>query len=1071
MTQETRTYFSPSVNIERDFSKELNYVVTNNATEVFSKITGNFETGTRAFNIIGAYGSGKSSFLWALSQTLSGNKQVFEKNSLKPQFEVFSMIGDYRSISEYLAEKLGIEGDWKSKDIIASFEDYYVSLNDKGLIILIDEFGKFLEFAAKHNPDFELYFIQQLAEFANDSSKEIILVTTLHQDFSAYGLELSKAQRLEWDKVKGRLKEITFNEPVEQLLYLASERLKDNKVRSAKLSNKLFGSIVEARVFPLRDYLNEEMANKLLPFDILSASVLTLALQRYGQNERSLFSFIESNDHLGINEFEPTKGEPYYHLGKVYDYLIHNFYSFLTTKYNPDYSKWNAIKLALEKIDGQLEEGFEEAKKLIKTIGLLNIFAPASSRIDETFLVNYSEISLGIHKSNPLIEDLTTKQIIRFVKHNWKYILFEGTDLDIELAIDEAGQLVEKVYHVEQYLNEYFEFPFISAKAYQYEIGTPRFFAFRLSDKPINLVPQQEIDGYINLIFSEKLSEKAVKKASEECEEAILFGLFTNTVEIKKLIFEIEKVKKVLDSNRDDKVAARELNSILNHQKNLLNYYVIGSIYRESSGIEWYFKGEKLTVKDRAFFNRLLSRICHQVYEDTPVYINEMVNKTKLSGPILTARKSLIKSIVHNYEQVDLGFEEQRFPPEKTIYLSLIKETGLHSQSAGSYTLQIPEEQSFKKLWEACAAFVDSSKDGKKSVIELVEMLQARPFKLKQGLIEFWVPIFLFAKHDDYALFNKEVYIPYINDEVLDLLIKKPQDYSVKAFDLAGIRLEIFNQYRKLIDQTQSDEVSNDNFIETIRPFLTFYKDLPIYAKTTQRLSAKAQKLREAIKLSKDPEKAFFEDFPNALGYSIEAINKNELLLDQYFNDLQDGIKSIRNGYGDLVDRFEGFIQEEIVGSSEPFPEYKQILVKRFERLKSFLLNPEQKVFNQRLISPLDDRKSWLSSLAQSIIGKSLDSITDADENILYERFRARIYELDNLCEIEAKDVDQSKEEVLKLEITTFLDGVTNDFIRLPKKQTKKVKQLESEIKPKLSDDKQVNIAMLTRLLQEELKK
>ena len=472
MTQETdKKYFSPSVNIERDFDKVLDYVVTANSSAVFEQIMRKAEVGIRAFNLIGAYGSGKSSFLWAFSQTLTRQNDVFKRNNHEINFEVLSIVGDYRSLTEYMVDAFGIEGNWKSKDIISALDNYYQSLSGKGLIILVDEFGKFLEYAAKTNPDFELYFIQQLAEYVNDTSRNIILVTTLHQDFSAYGLELSKVQRQEWDKVKGRLKEIAFNEPVEQLLFLASEKLKDKKVDTPKLSNKLFESIVEARVFPLRDYLNEEMAEKLAPFDILSASVLTLALQRYGQNERSLFSFIESSDHLGINEFSPSKGDPFYHLEKVYDYLIHNFYSFLTTKHNPNYSKWDAIKIAMEKVEGLLDDEIVAAKKLIKTIGLLNIFAPASARIDQDFLVNYGEISLGIKNSASLIEELTSKQIIRFVKHNLKYILFEGTDLDIDLAIDEAGHLVEKVYHVEQYLKEYFEFPFISAKAYQYEIG------------------------------------------------------------------------------------------------------------------------------------------------------------------------------------------------------------------------------------------------------------------------------------------------------------------------------------------------------------------------------------------------------------------------------------------------------------------------------------------------------------------------------------------------------------------------------------------------------------------------
>src|SRR5690606_17223629 len=98
-----------------------------------------------------------------------------------------------------------------------------------GQLIVVDEFGKFLEYAAKESPEEELYFIQQLAEFANTPELPVLFITTLHQPFEDYALSLDKTQRNEWDKVKGRLTEVSFNEPVEQLLFLASERIKQKK--------------------------------------------------------------------------------------------------------------------------------------------------------------------------------------------------------------------------------------------------------------------------------------------------------------------------------------------------------------------------------------------------------------------------------------------------------------------------------------------------------------------------------------------------------------------------------------------------------------------------------------------------------------------------------------------------------------------------------------------------------------------------------------------------------------------------------------------------------------------------
>ena len=1070
--------FSPSVNIIRDFDVKLDYIPTPNAKLVFDQLINGALLGTRSFNIVGTYGTGKSTFLWALERNLNRKKKYFAKlNGQFKQiksFQFLNIVGDYDSVVKTFARLLNIDvnAEYKTQDIIRKLNNKYKSLNkgNKGLVIVIDEFGKFLEYAAKKNPEYELYFIQQLAEYVNDLDKNILFITTLHQDFNAYALGLSKSQRHEWDKVKGRLKEITFNEPVEQLLYLAAERLSvSNKIISKDKSfSNLFNCIKTANISPLKDYFSKEFANKLLPFDILSASILTLALQKYGQNERSLFTFIESNDHLGIKDY--NKINPYYNISCVYDYLIHNYYSFLSTKYNPHYVQWAAIRTAMERAEGVLSNNIDDALKLIKTIGLLNIFAAASAKIDFKFLCKYGKYSLGIKTPEKIISALESFKILRFVKHRSKFILFEGTDLDIELAINEAGNLVEKDSNVVNYLNKYFEFSFVPAKAVYYEKGTPRLFTFKLSDEPIDITPKGEVDGFINLIFSEKLKEKDVKATSAKCDESILFGLYKNTFEVKDQVFEIEKIKKVREKHHEDRAATKELDIILDHQIKLLNHYVTGSLYSTDSQISWYFGGNKLTITDRKTFNRVLSNICNKIYHATPVFKSELVNKTKLSSPINTAKRNLMKSLVKDWDKKDLGLPDYKFPPEKSIYLSLLKETNIHNKKKNGYTLDKPKNESFKALWDEGTEFLETSKTSKRNLYDFVNILLSKPFKLKKGFIDFWLPIFLFIKHDDYALFSKSGYIPYVNDEILDLLTKNPKDFEIKAFNIKGVRLGLFNKYRNLLNQSQKQKLSNQSFIETIKPFLTFYKGLPEYAKKTKRLSKQTIALREAIAQSKDPETTFFEDFPKALNCKIVKLRNNTSDLEKYIIQLQISIREIRTCYDELINRVEQFLLDEIIGENMNFPAYKTQLQIRLKNIKKHLLLPSQKVFFLRLSSQLDDRKSWLNSITQACIGKTLDVINDDEEKLLYEKLKEIIHELDNLCEISKGDVDKEKEEIFKLEITSFIDGLYKKVIRVPKKKTKIMLKIENDIKARLSEDRQLNIATLTKLLREQLK-
>ncbi len=172
-----------------------------------------------------------------------------------------------------------------------------------------------------------------------------------------------------------------------------------------------------------------------------------------------------------------------------------------------------------------------------------------------------------------------------------------------------------------------------------------------MSEEPWNQAPENEIDGVINLIFSDRLKDKELKEISEKNEEAVLYGFYKNTEEIRNLLFEIEKIEKVKEVNQADRIAVRELNNILAHQVKLLNHYVLSNIYAgEQSSIVWYLKGKKQIIKDEKSFNQLLSRICNEVYPYTPIFKNEMVNKTKLSGALSVAKKKPAKAAYRKLE-------------------------------------------------------------------------------------------------------------------------------------------------------------------------------------------------------------------------------------------------------------------------------------------------------------------------------------------------------------------------------------------------------------------------------------
>ena len=1069
----TGNKFTPSVNIIRDEGRQLNYITTPNSQRVFSQIENDFSLGIHSFNIIGSYGTGKSSFLWAVEKQLAGESDFFSRAesdlSTGRNYKTVKLVGDYLPIRKLFASAFNVpeEGD----DILNAILNLYNECeeNGAGLFLVIDEFGKCLEYAAKHNPEHELYFIQQVAEAVNDTEKNILFALTLHQNFMAYTSTLDVAQRQEWEKVKGRFKEVTFNEPVEQLLHLAASYLEENNGNRhlSPTDEELIAAVTKSNVFPFDGVDLTSIAPKLYPLDIVAASILALSLQKYGQNERSLFTFLKSNDIQTIAI--EKQGQEKFHIAHVYDYLLNNFYSFLATRFNPDYLQWADVRRGIDRAEPYFKEHFQSVALLIKTIGMLNMFASDGASIDEAFLESYATICLGIENSAEILRRLSEKKIIRYQYFNNRFVLFDGTDLDIDLEVKNAEKLIDRPGDITPKLLEYFHFPYLLATRAYFETGIPRFFTFRLSKEPSIELPMGEIDGIINLVFDESQTEESVRKLSHDHSGATLYGLHQKTAEVRDLLFEIDKVSYVLNQHYDDTVARNELVKLKQYLIDELNRYIMHSLYEPGHFI-WIFHGNVIDIPSRKNLNTILSDICERVYLDAPVLLNELINRHKLSASVTSAKNILFERLLKNNHLDDLGFDKDKFPPEKNIYLCLIKNTGIHREIDKEFTLTEPLDPTFKAIWNVCESFLDSCKKGKRNLADLVSILSRKPIKLKQGFIDFWLPLFLFIKRDDYFLYFEHMFVPKLTSEVLQLLNKKPDKYFIKALDVDGVRLDLFAKYRRITNQASpNSSVTHSQVIETLNPFMAFLKGLPEYAQRTKRISAGAVSVRAAIANATEPEKLFFEDLPHALGYSLTALSESDEVLEEFVEKLQLGLRELRTCFDSLLGRFESFLLECLNLDSEDFDLYRKKINDRYRNIKEHLVLDNQRVFLSRIQSKIDERSVWLQSLIAGLIGKPAHQISDSGEAALFEHLKQILAQLDNLREFSRIKADPKSEEIVKINLYSSANGQQEKTVLCPVISDKEKLELKNSLKTRLTEDSKTNIIILLELLKDHL--
>ena len=1049
--------FNLSANIDNGIAEGTSYIVTPNVQKVVQEIVDGFQTGIHSFSIIGTYGTGKSSFLLHLEKdllTATKNKKLLKNTELLHDggFEILNIVGDSKSLSNLLLGKLQNAVQSEETDVLSLLKAYYAKLKkqNKFLLIVIDEFGKVLEHAAKHDPEEELYFFQKFTEVVNTPTRNILLLTTLHQNFSAYAGKLTQTQKNEWTKVKGRFQEVVFAEPIEQLLYLAAEHISTEF--KYRLIDKNFLQIYEmaiAEKFIAKDF-NFDTASKLYPMDTFAAYAITRAIQRYGQNERSLFTFLNAKGAHSLCTYKEIENNTY-NLADVYDYVTNSFHSYLNDA-NSDSTGWSAIRLSIERVEGgdwQEPQQMLDAIKIVKAIGMLNLFGNAGFTMTQSNMEDYASMALGVQFASIILHELIRMKIVRYAEYKKRLILFEGTDINIEEEVTNASLVVPKPVNFVDELRVYFNNRVSPVKAYYYHRGTPRYFEYQLLEHPQDIVPTGDVDGFVQMVFG--TSDKQYKELvsfSKNCEHAIIFAYFNNTGDIVQHIYNIQQYRYIIEKvlvDKSDRVALKELSQLMEYEKTLLNKVLSESLFSYNDDVSWLYKGEVRNVNSHRDFNMLLSEVCEDVYSFTPIINNELFNKHKLSSNISGAKTKYLQALLENSDKADLGFDVDKFPPEKTIYYSLLKNTGLHVN--GEFA-DVPTNLDIMTLWDACEDFLNSTREKARKLSELLKKLSAQPYKIKAGVLEFWLPTYLFIKRQDYSLYGENgQYIPNFNIELLDLMKKHIGEFKIKAYAVDGVKLQLFNQYRKFLNLGDNSSIKGGAFIETIKPFLFFYnRQLNDYAKHTKSLPHEESiKFREVLARAKDPEKAFLEDLPEALGYDDDKL-RDENAVQDYCYVIQRAVRELRGCYNLLIDRIEGNLIESLGLESGEYAEYIQEIHKRLSKVKPHLLNPRQKEFYQHAMAQFDNRTEWYQSVCFAVLGSPLDRMTDDQEPKLHDD----IVFLFKECEQKA---------VLSESLNYKID----------EKEEARSQELESKINNILSGDNNLDVYTLMRILQKKL--
>ena len=208
--------------------------------------------GVRSWTLTGPYGTGKSAFALFLSQILASSRPTHpDVRSLRRQYRnrarlmrpllvqaergpllpkvlaTLAAIGRVSGDQWVTRRAAALESSQRPEPTkVVEFLSSVADRSSGGLALVVDELGKYLEYAAQRSDEEDLFLLQQIAEMAARSRKPLLFLAVLHSGFSDYVQGGGAARRAEWQKIQGRFQDIPFSLPDEQLLGLVRMALK-----------------------------------------------------------------------------------------------------------------------------------------------------------------------------------------------------------------------------------------------------------------------------------------------------------------------------------------------------------------------------------------------------------------------------------------------------------------------------------------------------------------------------------------------------------------------------------------------------------------------------------------------------------------------------------------------------------------------------------------------------------------------------------------------------------------------------------------------------------------------------
>ena len=679
--------------------------------------------------------------------------------------------------------------------------------------------------------------------------------------------------RNEWSKIQGRFVDLPVNPTGDEQIDLLARAIRtDIRPRKARALAKDVARLANGQASP---HIADILAD-CWPLHPITACLLgPLSRRRFGQNQRSLFGFLNSAEPCGFRDFTRRASDgDLYCADQLWDYLRVNLEPSIMI--SPDGHRWALAVDAIGRCEAIGGDGLQI--RLLKVIALMDLLKERAG-----ILATRAALELALPEHNrkhigAALNFLQDRSLIVFRKFADAWAIFEGSDFDIDSAVELALRDVDDT--ALKSLDQFASLQPIVAKRHYHDTGALRWFDVgvvplaKLEQVATDYSPQKGAIGCFLLAMStqgESRSEADAQccctaRSTGSCD--IVVGLSPGAWNIPRLAKEHAALERVRDDNPElqgDRVGRTEVLARIT----AIRERIESELMHAFDSASWHQEGKKPALLPRAKINGLASDLADIRFRDAPRLYNELLGRTKPSSNAIAARNALLRKMVQNEHEEHLGIDG--FPADGGLYFSLLGTTGLHRQTADSWSFCQPEDAAGRSsnlipLWKAAVNLLQSNADRVVAVSEVHDLWRSVPFGVKDGLLPVLSVAFLLSLRGKLAFYRQGVFQTGLTDLDTEYLSRDPSDIQVRWMDLSDVSRSLLSNMAEVVRDLDADnELRCLEPIDVARGLVAIYDRLPVWVSRTQRLSSRAKQIRQLFKQARDPNRLIFDDMPKLL--------------------------------------------------------------------------------------------------------------------------------------------------------------------------------------------------------------